>query len=86
MCMYVRVCVEYVHLSVGQKRVLDPLFLEVQVVVNCLVWGLGTKPRSFGKADCALIHRAVSLGPCFTLCIWRSNCLLHCLPEITGQF
>jgi hypothetical protein len=27
----------------GQKRALDPLELELQMVVSCLVWMLGTK-------------------------------------------
>ena len=33
-----------------QKRVLDPLELEFQVVVSCLMWVLGTKPRSSARA------------------------------------
>ena len=37
----------YVHTNVdvygGQKRVQDPLDLELRMVVNCWIWVLGTK-------------------------------------------
>lgn len=37
----------YVHTNVdvygGQKRVQDPLDLELQMVVNCWIWVLGSK-------------------------------------------
>jgi hypothetical protein len=34
----------------GQKRVLDPLQLELQPVVSCLMWVLRTELRSFARA------------------------------------
>jgi len=36
----------YVHACGGQKRVLNPLDLELQVVVSCPRWTLGTEPWS----------------------------------------
>lgn len=40
-CVCVCVCA-----CVGQKRVSDPLELELQVAVSCLIWVPGTLPRS----------------------------------------
>lgn len=44
------VCVEYVHVRVGdcrvQERMVDPLKLELWMFVNLLMWVLGTKPGS----------------------------------------
>lgn len=39
-----------------QEKALDPLKLELQVVVNCLVWVLGTKHVSLGKSASAPNH------------------------------
>lgn len=45
MCMGVS---GYVQVSAstpgGQKKMLNPLQLELQVVLNCLIWALGKKP------------------------------------------
>lgn len=46
----------------GQKKVLDPLKLELQEVVSCLVV-LGPKPGSSAKEATALKHSAVSSIP-----------------------
>lgn len=39
-----RICVGV--LAKARKRVSDPLAVELQVVVGCLIWELSTKPRS----------------------------------------
>lgn len=51
------------HMSSGvcgvQKRALDlpdPLKLELQMVVNCVIWILGTKPRSSVRGVNAFNH------------------------------
>jgi len=46
----------------GQKRASDLLELELQVVVGCLMWVLGTELRSFARAANTLNCRAVSPG------------------------
>lgn len=38
----------------GQKRVSDPLELELQEVVSHLIWMLGIELRSYGRAVSAL--------------------------------
>lgn len=54
-CMFPCVCVSVCHLCAGtqrsQKRVFVPL--ELQVVVSCSVWVLGTNLRSCGVAAIA---------------------------------
>lgn len=40
----------YVHAQRGQKRVLEPLELELQGVVSCLMVMLGTELRFSGRA------------------------------------
>lgn len=61
--MYVCLCVcVYVQGSKGacrgQKRALDPLELELQVTVGCLMWVLGTELCFFffARAASALNH------------------------------
>lgn len=44
---------------VGQKRVLDPLDLELQVVVSHLMWGLRTEPSFSAGAANTLNHWAI---------------------------
>lgn len=44
----------------GQKRALDPLELELLVVMIGPVWVLGTELRSSVKAACTLSYRAIS--------------------------
>jgi hypothetical protein len=62
--MYVYVC-EWVFACelgthVRQKRVLDPLELEVEKVVNCLVWVLGDELNSSTKATSTFTCWAIS--------------------------
>lgn len=44
----------------GQKRALDPMEQELQVVVRCLIWVLGTAFGSSERAASILKHGAVS--------------------------
>jgi hypothetical protein len=46
-----------------QKRMLDPLELELLVVVDHQIWVLGTEHRSSGRAVCAFNCRANSPAP-----------------------
>lgn len=58
MCFYVSLCVSRAcNAYGGQKRASDPLFLELQAVVSCLVWMLGTEPRSSTRAACILTSK-----------------------------
>lgn len=38
----------------GQKKAADPLELEFQAVVSCLIRGIGTESGSSARAVCAL--------------------------------
>lgn len=53
-CVCTRAVLGYVHVTVGahgdQKRVLDPLELELNTAVSCFKWVLGTEPRFFARA------------------------------------
>ena len=60
-CVCVCVCVCGVH--GGQKRVSDPLELELQVVVSRLMWVLVTELRSSTRAARALNTLATSPAP-----------------------
>lgn len=40
----------------GQERALDPLELQLKVVVGCLMWVLGTKPVSPARDASILFH------------------------------
>lgn len=51
-CVCVPACLHVYHR--GQKRVLDPLELELRVLANWLMWVLGTEPRSSVRAASAL--------------------------------
>lgn len=53
MC-YVCVCQLHVSTYRTQKRMLDTLQLEVEVVVSYLMWLLGIEPRSSARAANAL--------------------------------
>lgn len=57
------------HMCAGiprsQKRMLDALELEVEVVVNCPKWVLGYRLRSSGRAANASNHGAMSPVPYF---------------------
>lgn len=44
--------------------VLDPLELELQEIVSCLIWGLGTKLKSFATIVTAFNCRKVFLSLC----------------------
>lgn len=46
----------------GQKRELDPLELELYMVISQPVWVLGTKLGTSVRAICTLIHGADSLA------------------------
>lgn len=46
-----------------QKKVLDPLELELQVIVSCLTWALGTKLGPSGRTASALILTTKSSQP-----------------------
>ena len=48
---------------VGQKRVLNPLELELQMVMNHQV-SAGDKPGSSARASDTLNHSAISQAPC----------------------
>jgi hypothetical protein len=58
-CMCVCVCGRCVGTCGDQKRVLDLLELELQVVMNHPIWVLGTKLGSPGRAARALKHPAM---------------------------
>lgn len=60
-CLYEFVCIknELVPVQARGHRVL--MVLELQVVGSCLIWALGTKPRSFTKAVRALNCCIISL-------------------------
>lgn len=47
----------------GQKRSLDPLELELQMVVSHLMWVLQTEPRSSAEAASAMNNWAISPAP-----------------------
>lgn len=51
------------QLLVEQKRVSDPLLLELQAVESCSVRGLGTDLESSAREVQALNHRAFSSDP-----------------------
>lgn len=79
MCMYVCiVCVRmHVHTHVicvagtfgNQTKVSDILELELQEVVNLLIWVLGPKFRSSGGAASVLKSGIISLAPSYPLLI-----------------
>ena len=54
-CMYVCVCM-YVGNHGVRKRAMDTLQLELQTVVSCLRWVLGTRLSSSAKAVITLNH------------------------------
>lgn len=54
-CVYVRVQ--------DKKTALDFQELEIQVVVSCLIWILGTKLMSSVGGVCASNHSAISPSP-----------------------
>lgn len=62
MCVCLSVCVSAGNMR-GQKRALDYLKLELQVVVNWLTWMLGFELASPERATSALIHLAISPAP-----------------------
>lgn len=41
----------------GQKRVSDPSEMELELIVNCLVWDLGTELGSLGDMYINQAHR-----------------------------
>lgn len=43
-----------------QEKATDTLELELQAVVSCLMWVLGTEPGSFGRAANTLSHWAIA--------------------------
>ena len=43
---YICVCYICVDSPGGQKKTLDPLALELQVFMNCLIWVLVTNPNN----------------------------------------
>ena len=51
------------YICAGQKRVLDPLELELQEVVSCLTWVLGAELRSSARVAHILNHGAMSPTP-----------------------
>ena len=53
-----------------QRREDDMHPLELQEVVSCLVWMLGTKLGSSVRLVCTLNHRAISPGPVIYLFIF----------------
>lgn len=54
-------------MCVCQKRIMGPLELELQVVVSCLLWALGTGLRSFTRATGTLNQGTISSAPVVTL-------------------
>ena len=50
LCIYVHACGTYR----GQKRISDPLELELQVVMSCLIWVQGTEIKPSGRASSIL--------------------------------
>jgi hypothetical protein len=58
MCMLAHEC----RTCGGERKVLDPMELELEVVVSCLMSVLGIESRSSGKAACALNWGVISLA------------------------
>lgn len=59
MCDYLCIC--ECRCLRGQKRACDPLELELQAIVSCLTWVLGTELRPSARALCILHCGAISL-------------------------
>lgn len=51
------------HMCWGMGYRIGSLKLQLQAVVNCLRWVLGTKLRSFGGTVSTLNHRTISVSP-----------------------
>lgn len=54
MCLGVYMCTCVFSICGSQKRALDPFELELQAIVSCLMWLLGTEPVSAARAFSAL--------------------------------
>lgn len=87
-CARVRVLASMHHMCAGagrgQKRVTDPLEMELQIIMGCLTWGLGN--RSPARAIHALNRRAISssMSPCLS----ESSlvCFLHRHSDVISSF
>lgn len=53
---FMNICYMYAGTHVGQRRMPDPLELELQVVVSLLMWVLGVKLESSERAASDLNH------------------------------
>lgn len=67
MCMCVCVCPPMFMCNQSQKRVSDPLLLEIDLVVSCSAWVLGIKPWSSVREVQALNCWSISSAPHFFL-------------------
>ena len=65
-CFCIGICVYACSAQEDQKRVLDPMERELQVVVSSHI--SGKERRLSGRAAGALNHQAVSTAPSWTLC------------------
>lgn len=64
----------------GQKKALDALELELQAIMGCLMWVLGTKPRSPAKAASDFkVEPSLQPSVCFTVTSCVSAALDPCL-------
>jgi hypothetical protein len=74
----------------SQKKASESLQLELQVIVSCQIWVLGTKPRSSGSSasvvwyDLSIPKDALTL---LALTVSVINCLSSCLdfPKMMGM-
>lgn len=66
-CVWVPICKSVCHMQVrargGQKRLLDPVDLNLQAFVSYLMWAPGTKLGFSERACYALNHSAISPPP-----------------------
>lgn len=88
MCVCVIVCYMCVDAKGGPKKVLDPLELDLQVVMSHLKWVLGTKLRSFERDASTLNYWATSqlfvaglfYLPCSVfICVLVCEIILYCM-------
>lgn len=55
----------------GLRRVWNPLALELEAVMNCLTWVLGTELRSFGRTEPSIFPACVGL--LVTICMIENH-------------
>lgn len=65
-----------------RPKALEPLELELETVVSCPVWVLGTKLKSYGRATSTLSFWVISLRECLSADIEKADCRpeVSCVP------